>query len=529
VPSNHGLPPLRTLSVFVLIATLAVIVHAEAIVFGDEGAADSRSMTPSVLFIMSDDLRPELGCSGSVAVTPHLDRLASTSLGGVRFTRAYCQQAVCNPSRSSMLTGRRPDTLCVWSNSVHFREVNPDVETIPSWFKRHGYETRCVGKIFHNWHTAVHGDPGSWSAPEYLHYANHGHDAPFANLGLGERPPAELPPNLAIHSHRNYGLVPLDECRDLPDEAYFDGRVAAEAVRLIEEGLPDRPFFLAVGFWKPHAPFTAPKRYWDLYDRASLPALDSARPSGAPAIAFHESTEVLGSPANRRPLTADQIAEMRHGYFAGVSFLDAQVGRLLDALDRTGRLDETIVVFSSDHGYHLGEHDLWAKTSVFELDTRVPLIVRLPPRAAAEGGFAPDALVELIDIFPTLVEAAGLPAPAGLDGQSLLPLVRGERATGKPAAFSQHPRPAYFDRGPSSRPDAMGVSVRTHRARYTEWRDWTTGRPIACELYDHDRDPLETINVVDAADLATVQQEATELLRARFPEQPHPKGQVDRP
>jgi iduronate 2-sulfatase len=462
---------------------------------------------PNVLFIMADDLRPEVASYGSPAVTPHLDRLAAR---GVRFERAYCQQAVCNPSRSSMLTGCRPDTLGIWSNETHFRDKNPDVATLPGWFKAHGYQARCAGKIFHNWHTEVHGDPGSWSAPEFLHYANHGDDVPLVT--------GPLPPNLAVHSPRNYGRVPLDDCRDVPDEATYDGRVAAEAVKLLGE-LQDGPFFLAVGFWKPHAPFNAPKRYWDLYDRDRLPSLDPAWPVGAPEIAGHASTEVLGPPKQQRPLTPEQIAEMRHGYFAAVSFMDAQVGKLLDALDRNGQAATTVIVFVSDHGYHLGEHGLWAKTSNFEFDARVPLLVAVP--GAGRGGATTKALVELVDLFPTLVDACGLPAPVGLEGASLLPLVRGDAAAVKPAAFTQHPRPAYYEREPDKRLATMGVSVRTDRVRYTEWRDWATGETVSRELYDHAADPAETRNAVDDAALAAEREAAKTLLAARFPPTAH--------
>src|SRR5687768_15507453 len=237
----------------------------------------------NVLFIMADDYRPELGSYGSAALTPNLDRLAKA---GVQFGRAYCQQALCNPSRSSMLTGRRPDTLGLWSNGTHFRDAgsaNADVTTIPLWFKEHGYQSRCVGKIFHNWHTEVKGDPQSWSAPEFLHYANHGDDDAKVS--------GPLPPNLAKTVTGGYAKNGICEMRDVPDEAYYDGRVAAEAVRVLGK-VKDKPFFLAVGFWKPHAPFNAPKKYWDLYDRAALPPLDPARPRGAPDLAFHDSREI---------------------------------------------------------------------------------------------------------------------------------------------------------------------------------------------------------------------------------------------
>ncbi|MEO6740296.1 MAG: sulfatase, partial [Chthoniobacteraceae bacterium] len=333
-------------------------------------AASAATAQPNVLFIVADDFRAELASYGSPAITPNLDRLAKRTL---QFDRAYAQQAVCNPSRSSFLTGRRPDTLKIWNNGTHFREVNPDVMTLPLWFREHGYDTRCVGKIFHNWHTKVHGDPRSWSAPEFLHYANHGDDDAQVK--------GELPPNLAkTVTGFGYAKNGICECRDVPDEAYFDGRVAAEAVRMLGE-VKAKPFFLAVGFWKPHAPFNAPKKYWDFYDREKLPPLDehnAGRPVGAPDIAFHQSTEVLGPVKNQKRPTPEQAAEMRHGYFANISYMDAQLGKVLDALDASGVADRTIVTFVADHGYHIGEHTLWGKTSNFELDARVPFFIGTP-------------------------------------------------------------------------------------------------------------------------------------------------------
>lgn len=457
----------------------------------------------NVLFIMADDLRPELASYGSPAHTPNLDRLAKRSL---QFDRAYCQQAVCNPSRSSMLTGLRPDTLGLYVNGKHFRELKPDVTTLPLWFKEHGYTARCVGKIFHNWHTKEKGDPRSWSAPEFLHYANHGDDDAQVK-GL-------LPPNLASTATGGYVKNGIVECRDVPDEAYYDGRIAAEAVRVMGE-VKDKAFFLAVGFWKPHAPFNAPKKYWDLYDRAKLPPLNPARPDGAPAIAFHQSTELLGPPDKQKPLTPGQIAEMRHGYFANISYLDAQLGKVLDALDRLGLAEKTIVTFAGDHGYHVGEHTLWGKTSNFEYDARVPFIVAKPGARAA--GKHTQALAELLDFFPTLTAACGLPTPDGLAGKSLLPILDDASASGKPAAFTQHPRPAYYNREPDKQPKAMGCSVRTSRVRYTEWRDWKTGAVVARELYEHPADAAELKNAIDRPDLADAQREAAELLAKNFP------------
>jgi iduronate 2-sulfatase len=344
----------------------------------------------------------------------------------------------------------------------------------------------------------VQGDPQSWSAPEFLHYANHGDDRPQVE--------GELPPD--------HATAPKCECRDVPDEAYYDGRVAAEAVRVLGE-VRDRPFFLAVGFWKPHAPFNAPRRYWDLYDRDSLPPLDRRRPEGAPDVAFHDGRELRGLPPNQLTFTAEQAAEIRHGYFANIAYMDAQLGKVLDALDRHGLAGRTVIVFAGDHGYHLGEHELWAKTSNFELDARVPLMIAVP--GSEQAGRKTDALAELLDVFPTLVDVCGLPAPAGLEGVSLVPVLRDLEANVHEGAFTQHPRPAYYDREPPGIPRAMGYSVRTPRVRYTEWRDWQSGATIARELYDAAADPRETRNAIDQRDLAEAQREAERLLRAGFP------------
>jgi len=460
-------------------------------------AGEAASVRPNVLFIMADDYRAEMGAYGSPAKTPNLDRLAA---GARVFRRAYCQQAVCNPSRSSLLTGRRPDALQIWNNSVHFRERNPDVMTLPLWFRRHGYQARCAGKIFHNWHTKIHGDPVSWSAPEFLHFANHGDDSP-----QGDQPPASAP----MQTPLRYGAGPLCEMRDVPDEAYYDGRVAHEAVRVLAE-VGEQPFFLAVGFWKPHAPFNAPRKYWELYQRGDFEKFNGTRPEGAPALAFHKSTEILGKNGDVESLPNAQAAEMRHGYFANITYLDAQVGRVLDGLAASGVADRTIVVFLSDHGYQVGEHGLWGKTSNFEYDARVPLLIRDPAGAAVPG--PTDSLAELIDLFPTLTELCGLHQPDGLQGTSLVPVLQNAEVRVKAAAMTQHPRPAYYDRSPAGQPQLMGYSVRTAAARYTEWRDWATGRTTARELYLQSDEPAELQNVVDDPAAAGVLRECVELL-----------------
>ena len=462
----------------------------------------------NVLFIVADDLRAELATYGSPARTPNIERLAKRTL---QFDRAYAQQAVCNPSRSSFLTGCKPDTLGLWNNGTHFRELKPQVTTLPLWFKEHGYVTRDVGKIFHNWHTALHGDARSWSAPEFLYYANHGDDDAQVQ--------GALPPNMATTtSGFGYPKNGICECRDVPDEAYYDGRVAAEAVKVLGE-VKDKPFFLAVGFWKPHAPFNAPKKYWDMYDRAKLPPLDPRRPEGAPDIAFHDSTEVLGPVAQQKKPTPEQAAEMRHGYFANISYMDAQLGKVLDALDRSGVADRTVIVFVADHGYHIGEHTLWGKTSNFELDARVPFFIGGPGLETA--GHRTKSFAELLDLFPTLVDLCGLSKPQGLEGVSLLPVLHEAKASVRPAAFTQHPRPAYYDREPSKQPKVMGVSVRTAKVRYTEWRDWKSGEVTASEMYEDADEPAETKSVVDDPRFSSAKEEARQMLISNFPAVKH--------
>lgn len=437
----------------------------------------------NVLFIAVDDLRVELGCYGSQHVlSPNIDRLART---GTLFERAYCQQTVCNPSRASMLTGLRPDTLRVWDLPTHFRQNRPDAVTLPQLFMRNGYHAQCVGKIFHNWRQDDwKGDPASWSVPAVLHYNSHGNDKPQVK--------GAVPPNLATTK----GL----ECRDVPDNAYFDGRVTDTAIKTLRQlSKTEKTFFLAVGFWKPHTPFNAPKKYWDLYDREKVPMpTNLTPPTDVPEVAL--TKDRIGG------LTADNLREMHHGHLAAISYLDAQVGRVLAELDALNLRMNTIVVFWSDHGIHIGEHGLMNKTTAFELDAGVPLIIATPDHKA---GQRTDALVELLDIYPTLAELCQLPAPKELEGVSLVPLLKDPTGTVKEVALTQTPRPNYL-RG--KMPEVMGYSIRTPRFRYTEWRDFKTGKPKAVELYDHDRDPAETKNLANAPKQASNLEELKRLL-----------------
>ncbi len=462
-------------------------------------ASSFAAQPPNVLFIAADDLRNDLGCYGHPLVkTPNLDRLAER---GLVFDQAYCQQAVCNPSRASILTGRRPDSLRIWDLPTHFRDTTPDAVTLPQHFKNNGYFTQNVGKIFHNWIHEVQGDPDSWSVPAVMHFANHNADTPQV---VGE-----TPPNLASDLKCF--------CHDVPDDAYFDGRIATLAVEALEQRKAKaEPFFLAVGFWKPHSPFNAPKKYWDMYRREDVPMPENPDwPQDAPRIAWHDSREILGAGDKARQLTPEAIREMRHGYLANISYLDAQIGKVLDALDRLQLTGSTIIVFWSDHGYHLGEQTLFAKTSNFELDARVPLIIAAPGMKTA--GRKTQALAELTDMYPTLAELCALPKPADTDGVSLAPVLADASVNTREAALTQHPRPAYYDREPSRTPTHMGYSVRSATHRYTEWRDWKTGETTARELYDHTTDPNETRNLADHPGQKAVVAKHAELLGAQNP------------
>jgi iduronate 2-sulfatase len=467
-----------------------LVVIMCVVVFVPASAAAERL---NVLFIAADDLRNDLGCYGNPLVrTPHLDLLAKR---GVVFNRAYCQQAVCNPSRASLLTGRRVDTLRIWDLPTHFRSTFPDVITLPQHFRNQGYFTQNIGKIFHNFRQQIQGDPDSWSVPAVLHFASHGADLPQVK--------GPVPASIAGD--------PKCEQRDVPDNAYYDGRVAELAVQALQQ-CRDRaePFFLAVGFWKPHAPFNAPRRYWDMYQRQDVPLPQNPDwPTDAPRIAWHNGREIRGE--QQRVLTTDAIREMRHGYLANISYLDAQVGRVLDELNRLGLADRTVIVFWSDHGFHLGEQTLWAKTSNFELDARVPLIIATPQMKTA--GQTTESLAELLDLYPTLNELCGLPAVPDLEGVSLVPVLNSPDREVRSAALTQHPRPAYY----TGAPQAMGYSIRSATHRYTEWRDWTSGKTVATELYDHRSDPLETRNLaVDKSQSAVIASHA-ELLRSVNP------------
>ncbi|MCK4679441.1 MAG: sulfatase [Bacteroidales bacterium] len=438
---------------------------------GSPDAKKDNRQKYNVLFIAVDDLRTNLGCYGDpVAVTPNIDQLASN---GILFSRAYCQQAVCAPSRASIMTGLRPDQIGVWDLHTHFRENIPDVVTLPQYFKKHGYYARSVGKIYHDPLKAK--DPQSWSAPSRLHVTQNGRGHKYV---------------LDINCTGKIKAV-ASEMADVPDTSYIDGKVCQAAIEILNE-IKDSIFFLAVGFRRPHLPFSSPKKYWDLYKPEKIPPiLNPIPPDGVPEISLHNWKELRGytDMPDVGEVSPEKATQLRWGYYAAVSYVDAQIGKLIHELKRLNLDKNTVIVLWADHGYHLGEHNLWCKTTNFELDTRVPLIICLPDQKTA--GTKINAIVELVDIYPTLAEVCGFGIPEGLDGQSLKPLLEDPEVEWDKPAISQFPRPGYY----KEQPDYMGYSIRTDQYRYTKWIRIETGEAFARELYDHFTDPGEEVNL----------------------------------
>lgn len=441
---------------------------------GCTGREKASAPKMNVLFIAVDDLRPELNVYGhSQMVTPHFDRLAEQ---GLVFDRAYCQQAVCAPSRNSLLTGLRPDALNIYDLGTFFRKTVPDVVTLPQHFKTNGYHTESIGKIYHVYH-GNSDDSLSWSVPswDYRPYRDQ-----YRKITRNDTSGIEGP-EPAVGSKR----IPW-YASEYPDEHQLDYGVASRAIERLET-LKDQPFFLAVGFFKPHLPFIAPQKYWDLYptDEVELPSADP--PTGAPNYAmtrFGELRKYHGIPAEG-PLSKEQAVQMIRGYRASVSFIDVQLGRLLDALERLDLARNTIIVLWGDHGWKLGEYGSWCKHTNFEWDTRSVLMVSTPGMLAK--GQKTRSLTEFIDIYPTLCELAELPLPGHLQGQSLATLLDHPEQSLKKAALSQYPK---------NRKALMGYSLRTDRYRLVSWRDLSHRTRIhENELYDHQSDPGETINL----------------------------------
>ncbi|CAN5905238.1 sulfatase [soil metagenome] len=452
----------------------------------NEQGAEKSEKPLNVLFIAVDDLRPQLNCYGdSLSVSPNIDALAAN---GLLFERAYCQQAVCSPSRTSLLTGLRPDSTRIYDLETHFRKTTPDVVTLPQHFKQNGYHTEWYGKIFH----AALLDSISWTEQ-------------------GERfePESNWRAYVLEESNRvadgNTGRGPAFERADVPDNAYPDGKIAdsaIEALKRLKEG--EKPFFLAVGFYKPHLPFNAPKKYWDLYDPAAIRLPEAmAPPENVPELAltnWGELRSYAGIPP-KGDLSKEQSLQLIHGYRACVSYTDAQVGRLMKELKRQGLDKNTIVILWGDHGWKLGDYGMWAKHTNFEIDAQAPLIVSVP--GMKSKGRKTKALVEFVDTYPSLCEAAGLSKPRHLQGTSFMPLLEDAELPWKQAAFSQYPRG-----------NVMGYSMRTARYRFTRWQKRTAPfDAVALELYDLQKDPKGLVNIAGNPESAKTIREVTEIMQ----------------
>jgi arylsulfatase A-like enzyme len=468
-----------------------------------DAMADINPKHPNILLICVDDLRPELGCYGStLGRTPNIDRLAAQSR---IFTRHYVQSAVCGPSRCSLLTGRRIHSWDCWADARKRDTAPSRPVSFAQVFRQAGYRTVCIGKISHlpggvmDEAQTVHQVPFSW-------------DRAFAPVGPWETPWRAFfayddaqAYNRVIRMSKDQPRLPY-ESADVDDQGYADGLNAAAAVRQLQElATSNQPFLLATGFYKPHLPFNAPQKYWDLYRPEAIPLADHPRPPEGvdPQISIHDSFEVTTHyewPSGAGQINDEQARTLRHAYLACVSYVDAQIGKVLDELQRLGLEDRTIVVLWSDHGWHLGEHGMFGKQTNFEIATRSPLIVRLPHMP--QPGASTAALVETVDVFPTLTDLCDLPTPTDLPGRSLAGLLEDPQAAGKPFAFSFHPR----DR-------LMGRTVRTERWRLVEWRD-AQENVVQTELYDHTSDPGENRNVADDAENQAVLADLRRLLRS---------------
>lgn len=464
---------------FLLLLTLACLYVPGAL-----EAADAKSKT-NVLFLIADDLNCDLGCYGHGRVqSPNIDKLAAR---GVRFERTYCQFPLCSPSRSSFLTGRRPNVTKILTNTggdfgpnhPHFRDYLPDTVTLPQLFRQSGYYVARVGKLYHYGVPGQIGTNGLDDPPSWQHVVNpRGRDKDEENKIFSLEP-------------GKFGGTLSWLAAEGSDREQTDGIGADEAVKLLEQHQSE-PFFLAVGFYRPHTPYVSPKKYFDLYppDKIELPELSDDDRRRVPAPAYRSAK------AEQEKMTDQQRREAIQAYWASISFMDAQVGRVVDALDRLGLADNTVIVFTSDHGYHMYQHGLWQKMSLFENAARVPLIIAAPQ--AAGNGQSTTGLAELVDLYPTLADLCGLKTPDYLDGVSQRPALDDPSQSVKRAAFTQ------IRRGPK----VSGYSVRTDRWRYTTWIGGQGGE----QLFDMRADPGEMVNLAGDQKHAEVVKELKALL-----------------
>ena len=422
---------------------------------------------PNIVFIAVDDLRPELGCYGQPQIlSPNLDRLAEE---GYLFERAYCNVPVCGASRASLLTGLRPRPGRFLNYHTYANEDAPGTIALPAYFRQNGYYTLSLGKVFHH----IDDKLGSWNEPPWHPVMDHSKEFSWRNY--------QLPANQAMDQAKGK-RGPAFERAEVSDTAYYDGKMARRAIKKLRDmSGRQEPFFMALGFVKPHLPFNAPAKYWDLYskDNIKLPTY-MKYPEAAPREAhynYHELRSYSNIP-NTGSLPSALALQLIHGYYACVSYVDAMVGLVLDEVKRLKLEDDTIILLWGDHGWSLGEHGLWCKHSTFDVAMRTPILIKVPGR---RGGQRVHALTEFVDIYPTLCELAGLPLPGHLQGDSFVPLLDEPSAKGKPAIFCRWKR---------------SDAIKTDRYLYTRWFD-DDHKPGAHMLYDHYNDPGETVNLAD--------------------------------
>ena len=487
-----------------LLQTVATLLALLTLSCGAARAAADAAGKPNVLFFAVDDLRPEFGAYGKTYIhSPNLDRLANR---GVTFNRAYCQQAVCSPTRSSLLTGTRPDTTKVWDLETHFRKALPDVVTLPQHFKQNGYFVQGMGKLYHGGFD----DPQSWSVPWTSPKTGHGTYGLPENNALSKQASAATPKNAPKGARRPRPPAAVRAAR--PSKA-----PTCRTIRFMTahwptwrwRRWPSVPRRTSHFGWASVSsaricPSSLRRKYWDLYDPATIRlAPNPFPPKGVPDYAVLPGGELRsyhGIPTG--PIPDDLARQLKHGYFAAISYMDAQVGRVLDELDRLGLTEKTIIVLWGDHGWKLGEHGGWCKHSNVENDTNAPLLISVPGLKTA--GQRTNSLAEFVDIYPTLSELAGLPLPEHLEGASLVPVLRDPTKTVKSAAFSQYPR------GVDGR-QLMGYTMRTDRYRFTRWVDRNDHTKVdAVELYDHQTDPQENVNIANAPENAELVARLTE-------------------
>ena len=475
----------------------------------------------NVLFIVVDDLRPELSCYGNTVVkTPNFDRLAKR---GMVFNRAYCQQSICSPSRASIMTGKRPDATRVWDLESHFRTALPNAVSLGQFFIKNGYFSQGMGKIFHGGYDDTVGWSVPWGTPEAEIYANPENRKALEN-------------SKASGAEKVKG--PAFEAGDVPDDFYTDGKTARLAAKTLGElKKKDSPFFLAVGFSKPHLPFVSPKKYWDMYDADKLPDTSSKFPEGAPLYANDSDSGELRSYTNITPkekkqsFTAlpDKLAkDLRHGYYAAVSYADANLGVVLDALEKEGLADSTVIVLWGDHGWKLGDHQEWGKHTNFEVDARAPLIFSYPNMKNANA--KSDSLVEFVDVYPTLADLCGLPKP-DVDGVSLRPVLENPTVKVKEVAMSQYPK-ANKEAAPvkdgfikGGKCNVMGYSIRDERWRLILWRGIEDNKIYDTELYDYVNAPTEPVNLANKPENKAVIERLSKFLPPPIPA-PNPNAVV---